>query len=167
MRRDTLGKVTCKLSSVTTDIPALLKTIQKDMYLRAKNDFDTHVVKLTEWKDVVPTLDAKNIILVPWCEDSECEDTIKDRSAKKDLAEGEVQDERAPSMGAKSLCIPFEQPAEGVHGLNCIQCGKTAKVWALFGRSYQMTSSFVGFVFFSICISLQTEIIREVLLCTA
>lgn len=136
MRRDTFEKTTYKLSSVTTDIPALLKTIQKDMYLRAKNDFDTHIVKLTEWKDVVPTLDAKNVILIPWCEDSECEDTIKDRSAKKEIADGEVQDDRAPSMGAKSLCIPFEQPAEGVHGLNCIQCGKTAKIWALFGRSY-------------------------------
>ena len=106
------------------------------MFTRAKHDFDSHVVKLTKWEDVVPTLDAKNCILVPWCEDSECEDTIKERSGRKELAEGEVQDEKAPSMGAKSLCIPFEQPSEGVEGLKCIQCDRDAKVWGLFGRSY-------------------------------
>lgn len=106
------------------------------MYSRAKETFDSRIVKLTEWKDVVRTLDGKNLILIPWCEDSDCEDTIKERSGKKELAEGEVQDDRAPSMGAKSLCIPFEQPNEGVEGLKCIQCGMKAKIWGLFGRSY-------------------------------
>lgn len=106
------------------------------MFIKAKKEYDSHVVKLTKWEDVVPTLDAKNVILVPWCADSECEDAIKERSGKKELAEGEVQDDRAPSMGAKSLCIPFEQPKEGVEGLECIQCNMKAKVWGLFGRSY-------------------------------
>ena len=106
------------------------------MFTRAKREFEQHVIKLTKWSDVVPTLDGKNVILVPWCEESECEDEIKERSGRKELAEGEEQDDRAPSMGAKSLCIPFEQPAEGVKGLQCIQCGKEAKVWGLFGRSY-------------------------------
>jgi len=124
------------MSSLTTDIPALLKTIQSDMFTKAKKAFDSHVVKVTKWADIVPALDAKNVVLIPWCQDSDCEDTIKERSGKKELAEGEVQDDRAPSMGAKSLCIPFEQPSEGVKGLNCIQCGMEAKVWGLFGRSY-------------------------------
>jgi prolyl-tRNA synthetase len=136
VRRDTFQKATYSLSSLTTEVPALLKTIQSDMFTRAKKEFDQHVVKLTEWKDVVPALDAKNIILVPWCEDSDCEDTIKERSGKKDLGEGEVQDDKAPSMGAKSLCIPFEQPKGGVAGLKCIQCDMDAKIWGLFGRSY-------------------------------
>ena len=136
MRRDTFQKSTHSLDTLTQDIPALLKTIQKDMFNRAKEERDRHVVKLTNWNDVVKTLDAKNVILVPWCRDSECEDTIKERSGRKELTEGEVQDERAPSMGAKSLCIPFEQPSEGVAGLKCIQCNMEAKVWGLFGRSY-------------------------------
>jgi prolyl-tRNA synthetase len=106
------------------------------MFLRAQNEYNSHVVKLTEWKDVVPTLDAKNVLLVPWCQVPECEDTIKERSGKRELAEGETEDERAPSMGAKSLCIPKKQPEEGVEGLKCIQCGKKATVWGLFGRSY-------------------------------
>ena len=51
----------------------------------------------------------------------------------------EPQDERAPSAGAKSLCIPFDQsrwaPIEPGK-TKCPACGKDAKHWALFGRSY-------------------------------
>ena len=106
------------------------------MFIRAKETYDSRVVKVHNWKDVVPTLDGRNLILIPWCNESQCEDEIKERSGKRELAEGETEDDRAPSMGAKSLCIPLEQPTEGVEGLDCIQCGMKAKVWGLFGRSY-------------------------------
>ena len=36
---------------------------------------------------------------------------------------------------AKTLCIPFEQPAMP-NGTKCFACGKPAKVTALWGRSY-------------------------------
>lgn len=136
VRRDTGAKQTLPLSDLATSIPTLLKTIQQDMFTRAKKTMDSRVVKLHDWKDVVPTLDGKNLILIPWCNESKCEDDIKERSGKRELAEGETEDDRAPSMGAKSLCIPLEQPSEGVEGLECIQCGMKAKVWGLFGRSY-------------------------------
>lgn len=48
-------------------------------------------------------------------------------------------DVRAPSMGAKSLCIPAEQPEGGIkEGMKCInpKCGKDAVKWVMFGRSY-------------------------------
>ncbi|CEH14100.1 prolyl-trna synthetase [Ceraceosorus bombacis] len=56
----------------------------------------------------------------------------------KDIAEeGAEVDERAPSMGAKSLCIPFDQAQFGdVAGKKCPQCGSAAKRWTMFGRSY-------------------------------
>ena len=51
----------------------------------------------------------------------------------------EPQDERAPSAGAKSLCIPFDQsrwtPIEPGK-TKCPACGKDAKRWTMFGRSY-------------------------------
>lgn len=51
----------------------------------------------------------------------------------------EQQDERAPSAGAKSLAIPFDQslwtPIEPGK-TKCPACGKDAKHWTLFGRSY-------------------------------
>lgn len=51
----------------------------------------------------------------------------------------EPQDERAPSAGAKSLAIPFDQsrwtPIEPGK-TKCPACGSDAKRWTLFGRSY-------------------------------
>jgi prolyl-tRNA synthetase len=51
----------------------------------------------------------------------------------------EPQDERQPSAGAKSLAIPFDQarwsklePGK----TKCPACGKDAKRWTMFGRSY-------------------------------
>jgi prolyl-tRNA synthetase len=45
-------------------------------------------------------------------------------------------DELAPSMGAKTLCIPFEQPKSITADTRCIYCQKPAKSYTLFGRSY-------------------------------
>jgi hypothetical protein len=50
------------------------------MYTRAKNIQDERLKKVTNWDDVVPTLDAKNILVLPWCEQESCEDDIKERS---------------------------------------------------------------------------------------
>lgn len=47
-----------------------------------------------------------------------------------------AEDEKAPSAGAKSLCIPHDQARWGeVKGKKCPQCGSDAKRWTLFGRS--------------------------------
>jgi len=135
VRRDTGGRSQHPYETLAKTVQASLDTIHNDMFARAQKARDEHIKKLTQWHDVVPALDGKNIILVPWCRENECEDAIKDRS-KKSEADAGPQDEKAPSMGAKSLCIPFDQPEEGVKGLKCIQCGREAQIWGLFGRSY-------------------------------
>jgi len=48
----------------------------------------------------------------------------------------EQVDDKAPSMGAKSLCIPVEQPEPITADTLCVNCGKHAKSFTLFGRSY-------------------------------
>ena len=51
----------------------------------------------------------------------------------------EPTDERAPSAGAKSLAIPFDQTRWDpiVPGqTKCPACGTDAKRWTMFGRSY-------------------------------
>lgn len=50
----------------------------------------------------------------------------------------ENADPGAPSMGAKSLCIPFDQPKAISSSTLCIHpaCRKPAKFYTLFGRSY-------------------------------
>lgn len=135
VRRDTGAKSDLSLDSLKTSVPELLETIQADMLQRARDKYNDSITVVENWADFVPTLNKNHVIVIPWCESEQCEDAIKDRSAKESV-EG-VEDEKAPSSGAKSLCIPHDQSRWGasVEGKTCPQCGDKAKRWTLFGRS--------------------------------
>ena len=140
-RRDVAGKEgkgTIPITELNTAVPALLEQIQADLYARADEKFRSHTRRVERWEDFVPAVNAKDVVLVPHCLTEACEDEIKKLSAKSDVEE-EVQDEKAPSMGAKSLCIPFAQPEGGVpEGMGCVRPGCEEKVekWCLFGREF-------------------------------
>ncbi|ETW75944.1 hypothetical protein HETIRDRAFT_330361 [Heterobasidion irregulare TC 32-1] len=135
VRRDTGVKAPLALAELDKAVPALLETIQREMFEKAKETFTSRTKEVTKWEEVVPTLDDKCVVALPWCEVEECEDDIKERSGRA----AEPQDERAPSAGAKSLAIPFDQsrwtPIEPGK-TKCPACGRDAKRWTLFGRSY-------------------------------
>ncbi|KAM0787825.1 hypothetical protein ACM66B_003879 [Microbotryomycetes sp. NB124-2] len=134
VRRDNGAKSDMRLSNLTTEIPTLLNQIHDDMYSRARKTYDDSIIKIEDWKQVVPELNKNHVLVLPWCEVEECEDEIKNRSAKESAV---VQDDKAPSAGAKSLCIPHDQKRFGdITGKKCPNCGKDAKRWTLFGRSY-------------------------------
>lgn len=135
VRRDNSAKHQILLSDVEKRIPEVMEEMQLGLYKAAKDKFDSHRVIVHDWADFVPTLNLKNVILSPWCGDGDCEDDIKDSSAKKDDGEDEEVDEKSPSMGAKSLCIPFDQP-EMKPDTKCVKCGKPAVNYCMFGRSY-------------------------------
>lgn len=135
VRRDDGSKYVVKLSELESRIPQILEEMQAGLLAKAREEFNQHRVVVEEWKDFVPTLNKKNVILAPWCGVPECEDDIKDASAKKDNGEDEEVDEKAPSMGAKSLCIPYKQ-APFKPGQKCVRCDMMAKYWCMFGRSY-------------------------------
>ncbi|KAJ7743190.1 hypothetical protein B0H16DRAFT_1562246 [Mycena metata] len=126
VRRDTGVKNPIGLADIATTVPALLSTIQSEMFDRAKVTYDSCLKEVTVWDEVVPTLDNKCVVVMPWCEVEACEDDIKERSGRA----SEPQDERAPSAGAKSLCIPFDQSR-----WSPIVPGQKSR-WTLFGRSY-------------------------------
>ncbi|KAJ8944959.1 hypothetical protein NQ318_013107 [Aromia moschata] len=113
----------------------LLEDIQNSLLKRAVEDLESHTVLLTDWSQFTPNLDKKNIILAPFCGDSTCEDKIKADSARDD---GEAVEPGAPSMGAKTLCIPLEQPAQIKPTDKCIHpdCARKPSFYTLFGRSY-------------------------------
>ncbi|CCW69602.1 unnamed protein product [Phytomonas sp. Hart1] len=119
----------------------LMNEIHDSMLARAIQVRDDHLFKITDWSEFVPILNKKCIILAPWCGSEDCEDSVKKDSAeesKRLLAQDDVrEDSRAPSMGAKILCIPCEQP-DSAESFKCIckGCEASAKKWALFGRSY-------------------------------
>ncbi|QRV81998.1 prolyl-tRNA synthetase [Ceratobasidium sp. AG-Ba] len=135
VRRDTSAKSPIPLANLSTAVPELLDTIQADMFARAKKAYDERLAVVRAWSDFTPTLENKCVAVIPWCEEEACEDDIKDRSAKESA---EQADERAPSAGAKSLAIPFDQERWGKleAGTKCVGCGKDAKRWTMFGRSY-------------------------------
>ena len=135
VRRNDSRKYTVKLDELETRIPEILDELHNDLYNKAKELFDTHRVIVDEWKDFVPNLNKKNIILSPWCGVMECEEDIKDSSAKQDDGEEIETDDKSPSMGAKSLCIPFNQP-ELKEGQKCVKCDRKAINYCMFGRSY-------------------------------
>lgn len=139
VRRYDNHKESYPLDNIAATVRKSLDDIQDGMYKRARENFDKCIRPVTKWEDVVPTLDAKNAIVIPWCEEPDCEDAVKDRS-KGQQAAGVAEDAKAPSAGAKSLCIPFDQDRFGKFPdgaeQKCIQCGKKAKSWTLFGRSY-------------------------------
>ena len=114
-----------------------LEEIHEGMFNKARTERDSRLKIVESWDDLVPALDSKCVALAPWCERTECEEAIKERSSHKGSSvvteTGEV-DIRAPSMGAKTLCIPFEQPKNCTGP--CIACSNPAKSYTLFGRSY-------------------------------
>ena len=77
----------------------------------------------TKKKQKKRTTNRRHMCLAPWADEKEVEDDVRKRSATAD------------AMGAKTLCIPFEQP-ELPEGTKCFASGKPAKNWALWGRSY-------------------------------
>jgi len=138
VRRDTNEKTSVPEANLVEHIKNLLDTIQSDLFNKAKKNQDDHVVSIDTWDKFVPTLNNKNLLLVPFCGVPECEGNIKKDSARAFEVEGEEVDENAPSMGAKSLCIPFDHQGGLKPGMKCIHpaCKSDATCITLFGRSY-------------------------------
>ncbi|KAI0505990.1 prolyl-tRNA synthetase [Xylaria bambusicola] len=138
-RRDTGFKGTIPLAELTTQVPALLEKIQQDMYDKANAEFTSHRLILDDWTKVVAALDARNVVLIPFCGEPACEELIKDQTKSDEHRELGADGKPQPSMGMKSLCVPFDQPSGIVEGeTKCLRpdCKATAKSWVMFGRSY-------------------------------
>ncbi|XP_046652863.1 bifunctional glutamate/proline--tRNA ligase-like isoform X1 [Daphnia pulicaria] len=133
VRRDTSEKLTKSMASAAGDIKQLLDTIQKALLDKATQELESHTVVVENFGDFISQLDKKNIILSPFCGEGSCEEKIKKESTRDDGA-----DPGAPAMGAKSLCIPFKQPAELKVDAKCVYpgCSNKPKYYCLFGRSY-------------------------------
>ncbi|KAG8233213.1 hypothetical protein J437_LFUL013267 [Ladona fulva] len=137
VRRDTGEKITLKRDDSTpTQISSLLTDIQASLLKRATDDLEKHKVVCKNWSEFCKHLENKNIILSPFCGDMECEDKIKQNSARDET--GAEAEPGAPSMGAKSLCIPFDQPQPITPEDKCINpaCSLAPNFYTLFGRSY-------------------------------
>ena len=83
IRRHNNAKSQMSMADLAQSMPKVLDEIHDAMFAKAKTAFDEHLYKIDKWEQVVPALDSKNVLILPWCEAEECEDDIKDRSAKQ------------------------------------------------------------------------------------
>jgi len=149
-RRDNFNKTPYPMKDLEKIVPQLLKEIQQALFDRAKKHFDEHVKRVLNFEDFMKELDDRNLVLSPFCDVEECEDQVKDKSGtkandpealrekeeyEKKKAAGELPESLPLTGAAKSLCKPLVQPTLE-NGTKCFNCGKLAKVWCLWGRSY-------------------------------
>ncbi|VUC21213.1 unnamed protein product [Clonostachys rosea] len=137
-RRDDGKKGTIPIEDISAEIPKLLDAIQKSMYSRADASYRQHRIQVNKWDDVLPALDGKNVLLIPFCLETRCEGRIKELTTRQEDMSHIPDERRPPTMGMKSLCIPFEQPSDLGHSTRCLnpECGNRALKWTMFGRSY-------------------------------
>ncbi|KAF5892564.1 bifunctional glutamate/proline--tRNA ligase isoform X2 [Clarias magur] len=103
VRRDTGEKIVLSDGDVEKKITHLLEEIQDNLFKRASVEMKSHMVAVDTMEQFQKELDQGKIVQIPFCGGIDCEDWIKKTTAKdQDLEPG------APSMGAKSLCIPFQ-----------------------------------------------------------
>ncbi|CAI5770951.1 glutamate proline--tRNA ligase isoform X2 [Podarcis lilfordi] len=131
VRRDTGEKLTFAENEAVDQLRRVLDKIQTNLFDRASKDLKNHMVVANTMEEFQTALDSGKIVQIPFCGEIDCEDWIKKTTARdQDLEPG------APSMGAKSLCIPFKPLCKLENGAKCV-CGKNlAKFYTLFGRSY-------------------------------
>lgn len=79
----------------------LLAQIQEEMLTRARAKYQEHIKYTTKWSEVVPLLNAKNVIRMPHCGGGDCAEAVKKETAE--MCKTENMDPRAPSMGAKGM----------------------------------------------------------------
>ena len=116
VRRDTNEKLAIKTKDLEKKTEEVLNDIQDTLLKKAKENLKKNIVEVHNFNDFINAIKNKKMAKALFCSQSGCEDIIKEKTE-----------------GATCRCIPFEQkPAKG----NCVQCGKEAKFWALFGKGY-------------------------------
>ncbi|XP_077195875.1 bifunctional glutamate/proline--tRNA ligase isoform X6 [Paroedura picta] len=131
VRRDTGEKLTFAEDEAVDQLRHILEAIHNNLYNRALEDLKNHMVVANTMEEFQQELDSGKIVQIPFCGEMDCEDWIKKTTARdQDLEPG------APSMGAKSLCIPFKPLCVLQNGMKCVCGKKPAKFYTLFGRSY-------------------------------
>lgn len=117
VRRDTREKIECMLEQVAETSEELLKTIQKDMFVRAKEHRDSHISEVKTYQEFKDAVEHKpGFIRAMWCGDVACEDKIKEDTT------------------ATARCMPFHDQ-ETISDV-CVCCGKPAHKLVYWGKAY-------------------------------
>ncbi|MDQ3239323.1 MAG: proline--tRNA ligase [bacterium] len=104
------------IDQIAIEIPAILETIQSEMFekaLQMQKDLTSNANTFDEFKQIMTT--RRGFIKALWCEDSKCEEEIKEKTK------------------ATTRCLPIESPQENG---SCFHCNKNAKYRWIFAQAY-------------------------------
>lgn len=116
VRRDNNEKTTIKTKDLEKKAEQALSDVQDSLFKKAREYLAKSIVEVHSFNDFVDAIKSKKMAKALFCGQNGCEGIIKDKAE-----------------GATCRCIPFEQ--KSVQG-KCVQCGKEARFWALFGKGY-------------------------------
>lgn len=115
-RRDTLEKQVCPLDQLKDTVATMMKEIQSNLFLKAKEmrDRKTHIATDAEtFKTIMK--EKPGFIKAMWCGEESCELKVKEET------------------GATIRCIPFEQEQLGE---TCPFCDKKAEKMVYYAKAY-------------------------------
>ncbi|MDD2573162.1 MAG: proline--tRNA ligase [Bacillota bacterium] len=116
VRRDTGEKTIISMGELEKEIGTLLEEIQRGIFQKALEYRDKSIRVANNMEEFASLIESqRGFIKAMWCEASECEATIKEKT------------------GATTRCIPFEQDKTGDR---CVVCGKPAERVAYFAKAY-------------------------------
>ncbi len=115
-RRDTGEKVQMPIDGVAAKIKDLLNEISSNMYDKASDFTNSHIVRVSSLDEMRAALDGGNFCDAYWCGDPECEAEIKQKFAATSRV--------------------FHADQSDVHAHKCVCCGKDAKHRIYFARAY-------------------------------
>jgi len=115
VRRDGGEKSFVKFTDVEKKVEDTLEKIQENLFNKSKEFLEKSIKVVKNKDEYKKALNDKKLIKACWCDDRSCEDKIKEET------------------GSKCIVIPSKQ--EKISG-DCFYCGKKAKLWAYFGKSY-------------------------------
>ncbi|PLW79412.1 proline--tRNA ligase [Candidatus Woesearchaeota archaeon] len=116
-KRNTGEKLFIKESELKSTVEKTLEDIHNEMFNAAEKSLKENIVEVSNKNEFKKAIDEKKMVFAPWCEETACEEEIKDAFG-----------------GVKSLNMPFDQKA--LENKKCASCGKDAKLMCYFGKSY-------------------------------
>ncbi len=118
VRRDTGEKTVVPWNEIARKSKEILESIQNNLFERAKVIMESHKVEANSWDEFMKAADGRKLVKAPFCGRVECEEDIQ-----------------VASKGATSRVIPFEWEKDKPK-VPCVRCGKEAKCFCWFARSY-------------------------------
>ncbi|MFC1722535.1 proline--tRNA ligase [Nanoarchaeota archaeon] len=117
VRRDNKKKEFIKTKDIVETADIMLADMHSVLFRQSESNFKDAVIHAKDMEQLKDAVSNKKLALVPYCDDGECEEFIKEECD-----------------GGKTLNSPIDMPVE--KNTKCIRCDKEAKMNIYIGKSY-------------------------------